>query len=366
MRVLLVGRGPPERGGIPAFLSLLCSSELTRWHELEMLNLTPADGAREGGKASLRNVQRTVGDMLRVRRAAVGTDIVHLHSALAPLVTLLRAGALAVAGRLGGARVVVHAHGGLLQAWMRRRGGRALVRLALAPATMVLAVSEGGHAALADVIGCRRVRLLSNGVDTQRFRPGSDDHDPPRILYVGTLTPRKGVVDLIAASERLRARGVPHELLIAGGTPDEGAAAEAVVRRAADGHVRFLGSCAHDEMAEVYRMAEVLCLPSWWEAAPLAVLEAMASGLPVIATTVGDIPRMVIDGVTGRLVPPRDPEALAAALVPLLTDGRLRHRYGSAARRHVEEEFSAQATVAAIHAVYRGASAPADRKRHSA
>lgn len=351
-RVLVVGRGAPERGGIPAFLSLVAASDLASRHDLQTLNLTPRGTERAGGRACAANVRRTLGDVVRVWRAAAGADVVHVHTALAPAVTILRAGALALAGRARGARVAVHAHGGLLATWLRGRARRATLRLALAPATLVLAVSHAGYDALAHILGPDRVRVLPNGVDTQRFVPGSGGHDPPRVLYVGTLTPRKGVIDLIHATERLAAAGVICEVVLIGGMPDEGSAAEEAVRRAADGRVRLLGSRAHEEMPEAYRDGDVLCLPSWWEAAPLSVLEGMASGLPVVATAVGDLPRMVTDGVTGRLVAPRDPDGLAAALAPLLTDPAARRRYGLAARRHVEREFSAHATVDAIDAVY--------------
>ena len=85
---------------------------------------------------------------------------------------------------------------------------------------------------------------------------------------------------------------------------------------------------------------------------PLSVLEGMASGLPVVASTVGDIPRAVIDGMTGRLTPPRDPQALADALEPLLRDPGLRRRMGGAGRRRIEERFDVAETCRALGILY--------------
>jgi glycosyltransferase involved in cell wall biosynthesis len=112
-------------------------------------------------------------------------------------------------------------------------------------------------------------------------------------------------------------------------------------------------------MADLYRAVDLFCLPSWWEAMPLTVLEAMASGLPVVATTVGDIARAVEDGVTGRLVPPQQATALVDALEPLLRDASLRMSMGAAGRDRVQRLFNIQATCAAIGAIYRELAAPA-------
>jgi len=130
------------------------------------------------------------------------------------------------------------------------------------------------------------------------------------------------------------------------------AALWAEVRAAAGPRARFLGVKAHDAMPAIYKSADLLCLPSWWEAMPLSVLEAMATGLPVVASTVGDVPRVVQDGVTGLLVTPHDPTGLAEALAQLLSNAPRRASMGRAGRRRVEERFRASATIAALDALY--------------
>jgi glycosyltransferase involved in cell wall biosynthesis len=115
-------------------------------------------------------------------------------------------------------------------------------------------------------------------------------------------------------------------------------------------------------MPAEFAAADVFCLPSWWEAMPLSVLEAMATGLPVVATDVGDVGRSVVDGVTGRVVPVRDPEALADALEPLLTDPELRRRMGKAGLERVCEMFSSEVTADRVSAVYEEL-APSARRR---
>jgi len=350
-RVLLVGKGPPDRGGIAAFLQALTSSNLGDRHELHLLNLAHEE-EREGGRATIGNVRRTLSDALALWRAGRDYDVVHLHSALNPLVTVLRAGGLALVARLRGARVIVHAHGGKVCDWMSDGWRRSAVRISLTPANRVVAVSSDVHAALSAALGPRRVLTIANGVDLSAFSPGTAIHTPLRILYVGLLTPRKGVLDLIRASELLCERDVAHELWLVGGTPDEGGTGEAEVRAAAQGRATLLGHRAHEVMPAIYRDADVFCLPSWWEGMPLSVLEAMAAGLPIVATRVGEVPHVLEDGVSGLLVEPRDPEGLASALETVLCDAGRRRTLAAAARKRAETHFSLAATVDALDRLY--------------
>jgi glycosyltransferase involved in cell wall biosynthesis len=350
-RVLLVGKGAPDRGGIPTFLETLLHSSLAEDHELRFLNVAHSD-TPQGGKATLANVSRTLRDTAAVWRAARGQDIVHIHSALAPAVTVVRAALLALAGRARGCSVIVHAHGGNIQTWLTSAWRRRLMRLAMRPANRVVACWTAGEAALRRVLPDERVALVDNGVPVDTAVLHSEDNDPPRVLYVGLLTPRKGVLDLLAASRRLRERGIAHELCLIGGTPDEGPEAEAEVRAALDDSVRLLGTRAPEEMPAELAAGDVLCLPSWWEAMPLSVLEGMAAGLPVVATDVGDVSRAVADGVTGYVVPVRNADKLAAALEPLLLDAGLRRRMGAAGRARVAEMFSSEVTARAVSDLY--------------
>ena len=352
-RVLLVGKGPPDRGGISAFMQTLLAGELKASHRIGLLNLY-RDEVLHGGRFTRANITRTLADARSLWRASRQADVVHINTALVPSATLLRAGLLALVARAAGARAIVHAHSGRIDLWLTTPLRRLLVRLALAPADRVLTVSESSRRYLARSLGSSRVTLVDNGIDPSGYGPVEPAHQPPAILFAGVLSPRKGLIDLIKASSLLQRRGLAHQLLVVGGPPEEGPQAEAETLEAANGApVRFLGTQPHDEMARLYRSVDVFCLPSWWEAMPLTILEAMASGLPVVASTVGDIPRAIDDGVTGRLVAPQQPEALADALDPLLRDPQLRASMGRAGRQRVERLFNIRGTCAALDAIYR-------------
>jgi len=149
----------------------------------------------------------------------------------------------------------------------------------------------------------------------------------------------------------LTAQGVRHELRLLGGTPDEGPSAAVPVLEAAHGTARLLGTRAPEDMPQAYAQADVFCLPSWWEAMPLSVLEAMAAGLPVVATDVGDVSRLVTP-LCGRVVPTKSPHLVAEALRPHLEDVDQRRRMGDASRDRARSVFSSSATADAIGALY--------------
>lgn len=352
-RVLLVGKGAPDRGGIPSFLEMLRHGELSRQHEVTFLNVAHA-GTPQGGRATASNLGRTVRDAVSVWRAARGHDIVHIHSALAPTVTVARAALLALAGRLGGCAVIVHAHGGDVEYWLVSDMRRRLMRWCMRPAARVVAVWSIGERVLRESLGPERVRLIDNGVDIDAFYSDTATRHRPRILYVGLLTARKGVLDLLEASRLLQERGVDHEVHLIGGTPDEGPDAELPVRAAAAAasHAELLGRRPPEQMPPAYADADIFCLPSWWEAMPLSILEAMASSLPVVATDVGDVPREVVQNETGLVVPMKSPQQLADALESLVTNAERRQAMGAAGRTRVEELFSSAATTRQIGELY--------------
>jgi glycosyltransferase involved in cell wall biosynthesis len=163
------------------------------------------------------------------------------------------------------------------------------------------------------------------------------------LVFAGRLGPQKAVGVLLEALA-----DVPDVTLVIAGDGPERAALE---RRAAtlglDGRVRFLGAVPRDSVLRLFRAADASVLPSAWENFPHTVVEALAVGCPVIATAVGGIPEVVVDGENGLLVTPGDASALAAAIGRFFSDDELRARLAGAAARSVEG-YSEQAVFATI------------------
>lgn len=215
-------------------------------------------------------------------------------------------------------------------------------------------------------VAAERVEHIYNGVDSERFKPragarcaieGSPFNDPA-LFVVGTVGRLEAVKDQInlahafvralamspQAAQRLR-------LVLAGDGPLRGAI-EAIVRAAnAESFVWFAGE--RNDIPDILRGLDCFVLPSLAEGVSNTLLEAMASGLPVIATRVGANADLMEDGLSGRLVPRADPEALAREMLCYLGDAALARRHGRAGRQIVERRFSLERMVADYEALYR-------------
>jgi glycosyltransferase involved in cell wall biosynthesis len=181
-------------------------------------------------------------------------------------------------------------------------------------------------------------------VDTDFFKPpASRATGPPRVLAIGRLVPEKDHDTLIKAFRLVAAEHPQAELWLVGEGPGRDSLQQLVNKCRLDGKVHFLPGQA--DLRPRLQQASLLVLSSVAEALPNVVLEAMAAGLPVVATRVGGLPEVVAPGKTGWLVPPRDIPPLAAAISQLLADPKTRRAFGLAGRKRGEREFSFTAMV---------------------
>jgi glycosyltransferase involved in cell wall biosynthesis len=207
--------------------------------------------------------------------------------------------------------------------------------------------------------------VVYNGVDLERFTPvGADDNavlarlglhveaNPPALLYAGRLIKWKGVEYLLRALPRL---AEPWSVLwIAGEGPYEADLREIARQEGVEGRVVFLGKVEQTDLAALYRSAGMLVATSFVnETFGMALCEAMACRAPVVASDFGGFREVVVDGETGLLARPQDPEDLAAKIDALLRDPERRRRMGEAGRERVLAMFSWQAVAARLEEVYR-------------
>ncbi len=244
----------------------------------------------------------------------------------------------------------------------RRVAGAEFVLVCSAAAAEDLARIAGQHAA--------KIRLAPHGVDTARFRPRADARRPNqaapsaqaalRLLAVGRLVDKKGYPVLLAAIAQARAAGHPIQLTVIGGGPQLGALKARVTALDLTRVVRFLGPRTHQEVAAAYLDADAFAQASIVlsdgdrDGIPNSLLEAMASGLAVVATRAGGIPEVVIDGESGLLAAPGDVDALALQLIRIASDEDLRQRLGRGARATVVEGFDRGSLIRSISPLFSG------------
>jgi glycosyltransferase involved in cell wall biosynthesis len=274
-------------------------------------------------------------------------DVVHLHDPHAVSAGLL-ARRLAPGRR---ALVATRRVDFALRGFLSRRKYAACDRVIAVSDAIAGVLRRGG-------LPAERVRLVYEGVPDRPAQPGGQDalrelgipEDAPVVGNVAALTGHKDQATLLAAAARVGVRRPDARFVIVGEGELRGRL-EALSRDLGlERRCIFAGFRA--DLDRLIPAFTVFCLSSHMEGLGTSLLDAMAFGVPVVATAVGGIPEAVTDGVTGRLVPPRDPDALAAALVEALAHPARRAEWGRAGRQRFEERFTAERMVEATLAVY--------------
>jgi glycosyltransferase involved in cell wall biosynthesis len=246
-----------------------------------------------------------------LRRAGWSPDVIHAHVFEAGVPAILLA-------RWLKCPVVVSEHFTAFQRGLVKGTDLRLARAVFRAADVVCPVSEDLRRQLTAVEPRGRYRVVPNAVDTSVFHPPASPTPPGlRLLNVASLDGKKGHAELLTAVARLRADGRQVELDVVGEGELRGALEARARELGLDGAVRFLGSRLPAQVAALMREADVFVLASRFENLPVVLLEAMASGLPAVATSVGGVGE-IIDETTGELVAPGDAQQLAAAIAGVL------------------------------------------------
>ncbi len=284
-----------------------------------------------------------------------GVDVVHAHYAVPHATAAVLAREMVEGPRPA---VVTTLHGtdvtliGIDRAYLRA------TRHAVNASDAVTAVSRHLRDHTLNELGVQReVEVIPNAVDVERFRPGPDPDlrrrfardDEMLLLHVSNFRPVKRTCDVVRTFAALRAER-PVRLAMVGDGPERHKAAELARSLGVDDATTFVG--AFPRIEALMRTADLFLLPSAQEAFGLVALEAMASGVPVVASDAGGLPEVVLDGATGRIVPVGDVDGFTRAAGELLDDDELRARMGRAARRRAVVDFAEDDVVRAYARTY--------------
>jgi glycosyltransferase involved in cell wall biosynthesis len=292
-----------------------------------------------------------IGGWLRVAWKLVMLDrpLVHVH--VSSRASFWRKSMVCLMARVAGRPYLLHVHGGEFHRFYGEECGpfaQWFIRRIFARAALVLALTEGWRTRLAAICPQAAIEVLRNGV---ALPSRASRKEAPRVLFLSLLHRAKGTHDLVHAFARLTARFPQWTLMCAGN-----GAIEEIRALAEELGIEDKVTCPGwlDARAKDTELAAaaIFVLPSYAEGLPMALLEAMAWGIPVIATPVGGIPGAIQHGQNGILISPGDVDALSGALGELMHSGERRRALGNAARSTIEQEFSLDASVAHLLHIY--------------
>jgi len=351
-RLLIIGPLPPPLGGVQLVIDMQCRSPIAQEFELHVLDTSKRQLRWAVENPTWKTPLYMMRDFSRLLWALilVRPDVALVHAA--PSLSFLRDWMFMVAARLGGAKVICHYHGTLHTRFPsgETRGGRLIGRLLMSAAHRVIVLGPTYQREMGKAWHRDDVAWSPNMADIALFRNMPADTPAPwlargdkAVLFVGRLSAPKGIYDLFDAIPRVLESHPEAKFVLVGVAESD--ALELVVRAEAErrgiaARVAFLGSLEGRDKAAAFVTSQMIVVPSWTEAFPLVIPEAMASGLPVIATSVGAIPDFVKDGEDGFLVAPKDPRMLAQSICRLLDDEGLRKRISKRVRERAPREFS--------------------------
>jgi len=344
LRLVMLGAAAETRGSIAAVVETYRAHGLFKRWPLDYLAAHGDVGPLENVLLALKALRRFAVLLWRHRRG-----VLHVHSRF-------DAGfwrdavfmAVALAARCP---VILQLHGGGFDRFYDRSSApaRALFTFFLQRAACVVAPSEALRSWIRGLERDAHAVCVPNPVPAmkvQRQEPGQN-----LVLFLGRLEARKGIFDLLEAVSALRA-SVPDVRLVCAGEGDRGAIVRYAERLGIADAVKFTGWVGPSGKRALLENAAVLALPSYDEALPMSVLEAMSAGVPVVVSPVGALPEVVVDGVTGQLVAPGDTASLKRALGKLLLDRKLNARMGAAARESVRLRFAPERVIPQLEDVY--------------
>jgi glycosyltransferase involved in cell wall biosynthesis len=316
--------------------------------------LRPLD-TRGGGRAAW-SLWVLLTALAKLVRGRLSGNLAGVHVNMAERLSLARKSAVVAACRALGIPVVLHLHAAQLHHFYRALPGplQRLTRWIFSLPACVVVLGAAARRFVIEELGvpARRVEIVINGVPEPAVQREARDADgKKRVLFLGNLSERKGVSDLLAALAQPDFDAGPLEVVIAGG--GDVAAYQAKARALGlDDVVRFAGWCGQEQVAQLMAQADVLVLPSYDEGLPLVILEALAHGVAVVCTPVGEIPAVLSDGTTACFVTPGDVPGIAAALQKVLDQPELLQSLGRNGRALYERHFSLSRffnSVARVH-----------------
>jgi glycosyltransferase involved in cell wall biosynthesis len=368
IRVLISGALPPPMGGVGFYYQTLLNSSLAEQVNLNFVETSTHDRQlSESGKATLSNAIEAIKDCWRLTKAIYifHPQIVHISTAIG--LSFVKHSFCVIIARLFGCKVLIHPHCSLAVLYNERPNWwKIYFRQIILLTKGVIALSKE-WLDLLKFIPERRVYYLPNALNTKFYESIAETHlsesrekKTCNVLYLGYLGKSKGSYELLTAAQGVRKLGFNLEFDLVGGAlaVDELEQLHHIVNSAnLEKFIRIHPLTLGEAKLVFLRNADIFVYPSHYEGMPMAVLEAMACALPVIATKVGGLNDLIQDGTNGILVEPAKPDQLISALTKLASSPQLRARIGKSGYQTVCEKYDVEQHVSQLVKIYTQVSA---------
>jgi glycosyltransferase involved in cell wall biosynthesis len=363
IRILLSGHLPPPIGGIATYYQSLLSSSLSEKVNLRFVQTSAHDrDLAQSGRATFANSFAAIKDCGRFFRAVLShrPHICHIGTAFG--LSFIKHGLCVAIAKIFKSRVLLHPHCSLSAVYSDRPGWwRWVVRQVIRLTDGVIALSSE-WVQVTQIVPGSQVYLLHNAINLDpylKIAQGRLERSRMdgvlNILYLGYLGRTKGSLDLLDAAQHLASKIIDISINLVGGELGPGELDHLRQQLEWDDLSKLVNihpPVMGEDKLEWIRNADIFVFPSHSEGMPMAVIEAMASGLPVVASNVGGLPDLIQNGVNGILIDPGCPDQLAAALIDLASDENLRCSMGEKSLQLAKEKFDIEQHVAQLVGIY--------------
>ena len=365
--ILMVGPAPPQVGGMETFIGDLMLSDLADRCQIVLLNISKpgvkknshfkaktgyAGSFKRNFFVSLKSYSYSFVYFIKYIFALKDVQIVHIHTA--SYTSFLEKMAYISVAKLAGKKVICHIHGAKFRDFIEQSHGLLIkiIIFYLKKCDRIIVLSAYWKKYFDSFLEKSKVRIVENGINTRLYNGKKTARsDIPTILFMGEIGKRKGIYDLLQALSIIKKSGCDFKAIIAG--PGE---IEQAKKRAKELLLSectfFVGPVAGEEKVTLLHKAWCFVLPSYAEGLPISILEALAAGLPVVSTTVGGIPDVIIQKENGFLIEPGDVHSLARDILHILKTKELSDHI-SATNRKKARDFCIESVSDKLYRIYR-------------
>jgi glycosyltransferase involved in cell wall biosynthesis len=341
-RVVMIGPALSVKGGVATVVNNYYAAGLTGSVNMVYIG-TMVDGIK------IRKLLQAIWAFLRFLFYLPCMDILHAH--MASDISVYRKKFFIDMAFFFRKKIIIRQNGGDFQTFFYEQSSREAqqkIRKTLNKAHTFIVLSSEWKDFFINLVAPEKIMIMQNAVPLPKMK--KMDYSGHKLLFMGRLSREKCVGELLAVMPRLKESFPDVHLYLGGVWIDKGLEEQAAGMA---GYVTCLGWIDAETRLEYADLCSIFVLPTYYEGQPNSLLEAMAAGMASLATAVGGIPQMIQDGLNGRLIAPRDADALYDGLSDLLADEDLRRKYGEAARRHMEANYDITKTVENLVCIYR-------------